>query len=1267
MSHLSNGQVSIEGLDGTLVGPLSARVVRLAADDSVSVSRNVTLDWQPGSLRSRLLEITSLAMEDVEIISPPSSEPQSLPQTLELPVGISLHKLDIGTLSVSHEKGGKPDFMATQLVGSFFSDGTHHRVPDLRVRLDFGVLTASGEIEGIKPFGLSARMALEGLAIPGLPLAQQSRLSAIIVGNLAQLEIRASGEGGGLTGKAQAQLQPYNPLKVARLSMALNGLDPHVFSPAAPEARLELRADLRENAAGQLEGRLTGKNRASKPLDQGGLPLIEVEADTLISPELLQLDELRLALPNGGKITGNILWRHQQGSASGDLRAIGLDPAGIDSRLRTARINGTLKLSGDAASQQGILSLADRDLKAEVAFERAAETLRLNKLHLRHGPAALMGSGKLGLNAPRFFNFEGSVQHFDVSAFLQAPRTSLNATLKLAGELESPSGRGPEAKVEFRMGNSRIADHAVTGEGRVEFLGRDLATARGSGEVELRLGQNQLVARGGIGQKGDQLRLDLIAPKLAQIGFGLRGSLDAEAVVETGAAEFGQPGRKLPDIRFRAEGKSLSFPGDHKLAAFSANGSLQGDQVALTTSLKDYGNGQKTVVQSLELEMSGPSWEHELVGRARLGENQNLALRITGGLRESLQKWQGWRDAQWTGKLAELSGDGQFAFRLKEATHLEIAANHLSLGTTSIAMAGGNINISRIVWTPQTWNTKGDFSRIGLRPGARLTERDGAGEQEGEGQQMLRLGGEWDIASAAELQGTLRVGRESGDWVLPGDPPLPLGLQTLEMSVRAREGKVTGELKAQGTRLGLASASFSIPVTRSDESALNWTVAPTAPLGGSVYLDMQDISWAGAAFGSDNNLRTAGKLALQSDLVGTLDRPRLKGRIRGDDLTVALLDQGIWLEHGTLAAHFDQEAVHMEALDFSAPHQAIPKDPLLKSLKLGAGPGKLRASGVMDLAGERGNLEVTATLLPLAQRPDRWIIASGSGRATLENNMLTLRGTLAADAGLLAQPTAGRPHLPDDVVVVGKDIDGRAQAERRRLRINVEAGLDLGERFYIRASGLQGRLDGELQLRGEPGQPLRAMGTIAARDTKFEAYGQNLVVERGTVNFQGPIDDPALNVLALRKGLAVEAGVEVTGTVRQPKVRLVSTPDVPDMEKLSWIALGRAPGGKTDASLLISAAGSILGGQAGGVMEKISRTIGVDELSIRQSGIDPLMGQVGVVGKRLSDRAYITYEQGLAAVAGVTKLTYNLTPKITVVTRAGLDNAIDVFYTLRFD
>jgi translocation and assembly module TamB len=47
-------------------------------------------------------------------------------------------------------------------------------------------------------------------------------------------------------------------------------------------------------------------------------------------------------------------------------------------------------------------------------------------------------------------------------------------------------------------------------------------------------------------------------------------------------------------------------------------------------------------------------------------------------------------------------------------------------------------------------------------------------------------------------------------------------------------------------------------------------------------------------------------------------------------------------------------------------------------------------------------------------------------------------------------------------------------------------------------------------------------------------------------------------VLALRKGLPVEAGVEILGTTTRPRVRLVSSPDVPEPEKLSWLVLVRA-------------------------------------------------------------------------------------------------------------
>ena len=1270
-SHASKGKLTLEGVDGALSGEaISARTVRFESGNLIVIARDVRLQWELRALAAQRLEIAALAAREIEIISLPSSEPESLPENLELPLAVSLRKLDIGSVRVLSEAGGKPQFVATKVAASLESDGRIHRIPDLHAGLEFGTLAASGRITGARPFELDARMELAGLAIAADKGMPKARISAVITGDLERLNVKAEGASAGddgLAGNAEAELLPYSPLKVASLRLALTGLDPQAFSPAAPKATLALQADFRQTDPGRLAGSLMGRNSASATFDQGGLPVQAMRAQAILSKESMQLDELTLVVPGDGEISGTVGWQGIQKNASADLAVSRIDPSRLDTRLRSASISGSIRLSGDENDQRGVLSLKDRKLQMDVVFMKVGDMLTLEKMHLRHGRSSLAGSGGLGFGKPQPFHFEGNIQHFDISAFAQAPRTDLNATLKLAGELESgPKGQSA-GSAHFRMGNSHIAGQSVTGHGRVELAryNPDSKRPEGNGEIELRFGVNRMAARGNFGHTGDQLQLDVAAPALAQIRQGLGGSLNARGIVESSLAGLERGSAKLPDMRFTIEGEGLSFEGKHAFAALAAEGGLQADDIALKLSLTDYAEEAKIRLRRLDMEVKGSASRHQLQMAALTGAGQNLVLKAGGGV-ETASRWQ---DARWAGEVYEFSGTGQLAFHLASTAALQASSAHFALGAANLAVAGGGVHIGGIEWTPKQWSSKGNFTGIGLRARMDSDDSGNSGKQEGVDSEPLRLGGEWDIASAAQLKGSLRVARESGDWILPGDSPFPLGLQTLELAAHAADGRITGELKAQGKRLGLASGTATVPVTRSD-TALGWMVLPNAAIAGHVFASMEDISWAGAAFDNTNNLRTGGQLALEADLVGTFAVPRLKGQIYGDRLALALLDQGVRLEQGILAARFTEEALHMEKLDFTAPHQPPPEDPLLKHLKMEKGPGKLQASGVMDLTGKRGDLEITANLLPLAQRPDRWIIASGNGRATLENNILTLRGALAADGGLLAQPTAGRPHLPDDVIVIEENASagqGRQQADRKGLRIRMEATLDLGQRFFIRASGLQGRLDGQLRLQEEPGQPLRASGTITARDTKFEAYGQNLTVERGIVNFQGPLDDPALNVLAVRKGLAVQAGVEVTGSVRQPKVRLVSTPNVSDLEKLSWITLGRAPGGKADASLLLAAAGSILGGQSGGVTEKISRTIGVDELAIRQSGADALTGQVGVVGKRLSDKAYISYEQGLTAVAGVTKLTYNLTPKITLVTRAGMDNAIDVLYTLRFD
>ena len=42
------------------------------------------------------------------------------------------------------------------------------------------------------------------------------------------------------------------------------------------------------------------------------------------------------------------------------------------------------------------------------------------------------------------------------------------------------------------------------------------------------------------------------------------------------------------------------------------------------------------------------------------------------------------------------------------------------------------------------------------------------------------------------------------------------------------------------------------------------------------------------------------------------------------------------------------------------------------------------------------------------------------------------------------------------------------------------------------------------------------MGTVSTVGGSYRGYGQSLVIERGVVNFQGPLDAPGLNIVALR-------------------------------------------------------------------------------------------------------------------------------------------------------
>ncbi|MFA7318271.1 MAG: translocation/assembly module TamB domain-containing protein [Sulfuricella sp.] len=1220
----SGGTFTLQGTGGTLLGPLGARVLSYR-DGSMRVTiRDIQLDWRPAALLAGRLDIATLTAQSVEVLSPPSGKPLTLPQDLRLPLPLSLDKIGIASLQVFSKMGGKPDFAATRLTARLESNGRQHHLSELRASLEYGELSASAQMDGARPFALQARADLAGQG------SNPARIAVNASGKLENITLKAQGSGAGLSGQGEAILQPFAPFPLAALTLSVNGLDPRTFSPDAPQASLALQAQLRQNAAGQLEGDVTAKNTSPAPLDQGGLPLREIHSRATLSAEKLQFDALNLILSGGGRISGHFNWQLKQATGAANLTISQLDPAALDTRLRPARLAGKATLSGDTQSQHGLITLADGKLGLDTSLVRSGDTLTLDSLRLVHGQAALTGQGRLGFGGGRPFAFKGELQHFDLSAFLQAPRSDLNAKLELAGEL-TPQANGT---LSFTLANSQWAGQIVSGGGQIDFSGMSLF----NGKAELRLGDNLLNAHGAYGTPGERLELSLAAPALSQLGPGFGGALNAHAMLA------GSPSK--PDIAFEMKGKHLILPGGHHLTSLSAGGSLRGEAVNFKIDAAGYRRTAEVLMQNLTLAIQGSRLHHDFMVNALLANDTNLDLHASGGLTGPAP---GWRDVQWHGVLSKLSATGRIPLHLLAATTVTLGRERISLGKAEFTVAGGRAQLASTEWTPRSWNSRGSFNAIGLRHISAASEI----------QNTLRLAGDWDISAAPNLAGKLRIRRESGDWMLPGDQPLSLGIQEFQLSALASDNRLSAELKARGTRLGEWRANIALPLARSGSG---WTVLPESPLNGKIHSDVADLSWVGPAL--DSNIKSSGRLSLAADVAGTFDQPHLRGLLNGNDLAVTWLDQGIRLQQGKLTARLDQTRLHIDQLSFVAPHNPPPRDRLLAGLKLAKEPGNVTLSGMIDPMEKRGNLELNASRLPLAQRTDRWIIASGHGRISFEQDTLTLGGKITADAGLISQPAAGRPELSGDVVITG-----RQAPARKGPRITIDAILDLGEQFYLRASGLESRLAGQLHLQSTSAQPLRATGTIATHNATFKAYGQNLVVERGIVNFQGSLDNPGLNILALRKNLPVEAGVTVKGTVRRPTVRLVSTPNVPDPEKLSWIVLGRAPdAGGTDTSLLLTAAGSILGGQSGGITGQLAQALDVDELSLNQAqNGDPLASQIVTVGKRLSARAYLSYEQGLTAVAGTTKLTYSLTPRISIVTRAGSDNAIDVLYTFHFD
>jgi translocation and assembly module TamB len=1239
---------SVGAVEGRLAGPLAVESLEVATPGMRVGAKRLSLDWSPLRLLGGELRVERLHAASLEIASAASTEPAREPATLAPPLKIHVDRAGVDRLAIA-TLGREKDALELRDVSlRVAGDAAAWIVGAAEATTPVGRAKLAGTLGAHAPFALDAKGGLEGRRGEAA-----YRASVEARGKLAAIEATLSGSEGGLTGTARARIEPFAAAPLRSLEGRLENVDLAAFA-ALPRTRLAVDASLAAKDGAMLAGTMAMVNAIAGPWDKERLPVASARAEVSIAKDRVEATGVSLALSGGGSARGAFAW--SAGKLDAKLVVRDTDLRAFHSSLRPTRLAGDIAAEATAQAQSFTVALADPRFSIAGDARIAEGRLTVGRARIARGAAFAELSGELALAGRREFRVEGRLERLDPAAFAAVPAGDLNATFAASGHLAG--GAAGEASLE--IARSRFAALALSGRAEATLDGGRLARA----QADLALGETKLVASGALGRAGDALDVKLSSPDLGPIarafGIAVGGRVDLDARVSGELAALSG--------RAAFEARNLVLPGALTLSSGSGRFELgAGERGAAEGRVEIAGLARRgreaELVSRAVVTVKGTRASHDISVEAGFPEQASVRASLAGGVTP------GARLPEWRGRLETLALEGPAALSLSAPAPLVVSAQRVELGLAVLGGEPGEIRLASTVWTPAGIRTQGSSNAVVIRTIRQILKVPG------EFGSNLVLVGEWDVQAGDSVDGFVSLRRERGD-VRLGEPRQAMGLEALALRAEANGGRVRATFDVRGRRIGSWRAEASATLRKGDAG---WEVSPVAPLAGRFAVDVPDLAWLAAWVGPD--ARTAGRLRGEGVLEGTAAEPSWNGRVELSGLALREPTLGAEVEEGTIVVALKDHEARLERFELVTPWR--PVEAAARAIAAAKRPqkGTLAAEGSFDLASRKGGFTVRASAFPLTNLPTRFLAVSGEGRAALDGPVTALTGEFTADAGWFGIPASAPPSLSDDIVI---DRGGEAKdAPRAPERIRLDLRVDLGDHTHFVGRGLSTRLAGSLRLAGDLGPNLRTTGTIRAVGGTYDAYGRTLSLERGALNFQGAVDNPGINVLALRKGLPVEAGVEVLGTVARPKVRLVSSPDVPDPEKLAWLVLGRGQGdvSAADAATLLSAANSILGANAPGA-GRILGGLGIDEVRIgtdstsllgvmRESTVagrtrSATAADVVTVGAHLTEDIHLSYRQGLADAEGSLRIAWRYSRSLEFILRAGYLQGIDAVYRFSF-
>jgi translocation and assembly module TamB len=767
-------------------------------------------------------------------------------------------------------------------------------------------------------------------------------------------------------------------------------------------------------------------------------------------------------------------------------------------------------------------------------------------------------------------------------------------------------GEKGDFSVDVRNLAGRLRGSQASGGGRIANKGN----AWELDNVRLSLGRTSLSADGSIADTLD-LRFALEAEDLSLLKPESRGKLRGQGNLRGTWQD--------PIINAEVHGNGIEHEGitlqgvDAKVN-FDSTGSRP-SSVNLHASNLVFKN---RTLSDFSFTLDGAAAQHVVRVQAKA-----IGLALDAGLAG------GFAHGEWHGQLRELGLNGSESLKLNLAAPVDAMISAARTRVDWFCLTGEPAKLCADAdWAPEKWSATVNASELpmrtltsGLTPSVdyrgRLTVNAHAfGGSNSPVQGNLRA----DLIDAA-INHKLASGRTESI-------TFGTGLVTLNATENMANASVSLDAGQTGTIKARLEAQRTTP---------DWQDMPVA---GELHVETAELGLI-TLYVPDID-RVAGKLVTDLAVSGTLGTPLLNGRLMLSDAELDLYQVNLAMRGTQLEARLAENG-----LDFSG------------SARVGSGNVSTQGRIEWRNAMPYGKFQLNGQNLRVVDVPEAQIDASPDLDFKIDGRRIEVTGAVKVPYAKIvpADLTNAVRSSSDEVLVGAEPVD-----PAKRFEVLTGISLTLGDKVSLDTLGLTARLTGTLTLRSGTDEITRGQGELSIEEGKYAAYGRRLDIERGRLVFSGgPVNNPGVDIRAIKQYPDVKAGVNVRGTLLQPRLSFFSEPSLPQSQILSLILAGGSIESAQNRNNPNQAGNEILAQGSAILAQQLGSRVGIEDVSL-ESGLDNQTSLV--LGKYLSPRLYVSYGISFTEQLNTLKLRYTLSDRWTVKTEVGEARGADLVYTI---